>query len=89
MYSNHSPIFLPIPLTMQMIKYNKQNIRILEEQVFYLQQYASELWSKCNPQHDSSVYFNMLNETKDEIRKAKKEIKILAEMQYALKYSIR
>lgn len=87
---NHSPIFLPIPLTMQMIKHNKETIRGMEEDVKYLQQQAAFLWSQCDPNRASSIVdYEYLNKTKDRIRYLKKKIKMLAEMQSYLKYSIR
>lgn len=90
MYSNHSPIFLPIPLTMQMIKHNKKIIREMEDEVKDLQEQAAYMWSQCDPRCKSSYpNYIYLNRTKDEIRHLKKQLKMLAEMQYALKYSIR
>lgn len=90
MHSNHSPIFLPIPLTMQMIKYNKKVISEMEDEVKDLQEQAVYLWSQCDPnQYDTIVSYNYLNYTKDRIRYLKKQLKMLAEMQYHLKYSIR
>lgn len=90
MYSNHSPIFLPIPLTMQMIKHNKKVIREMEDEVKELQEQACYLWSRCDPnKHGTRVSYNYLNYTKNKIRYLKKQLKMLAEMQYHLKYSIR
>ena len=87
---SHSTIFLPIPLTMQMIKHNKETIRDMEEDVKYLQQQAAFLWSKCNPnQASSNTEYKYLNQIKDRIRNLKKKIKMLAEMQSYLKYSVR
>lgn len=87
---SYSPIYLPIPLTMRMIKHNKETIRDMEEDVKYLQQQVAFLWSQCDPNRaSSSIDYKYLNQTKDRIRNLKKQIKMLAEMQSYLRYSIR
>lgn len=90
---SHSPIFLSIPLTMQLIKHNKKQIRELETERKYLEHMISQHYWPCSDPLDnrisSHISFTLLNKAKDDLREIKKKLKMLAEVQYALKYSIR
>jgi len=86
-------VHLDTSLIQKLIRYNKVQIRGLEADRKYLEHIIQYYWNSCNPLHPqgvlSSTAFSCLNKAKDELQRVKKTIKMLAELQYSLKYSIR
>lgn len=71
-----------------LIAYNKQQITALEEQQSILKDSIKVLWEASDPMDisvASTTTFQCLNECKNSLRKVKKQIKLLAQVQYSLK----
>lgn len=71
-----------------LIAYNRKKITTLEEARIALKQDIKAFWNESNPNDlsiASEAAFICMNNCKDELRKIKKEIKMLAKLQYALK----
>lgn len=75
-----------------MISYNKKEITALTAKQNELKNSIRILWEACDPMNtnvDSTTAFTCLNIAKDQLRKVKKNIKVLSQVQSALKFSIR
>lgn len=76
-----------------LIKHNKVEIRSLETEKKYLQHIIQLYWNSSNPLEPSGVVsataFFCMNKAKGDLAAVKKRLKLLAEVQYSLKYSIR
>ena len=74
-----------------LIAYNKQQIAALEMHQNVLKESIQVLWEASNPIDTSVVSttaFQCLNECKNSLRKVKKQIKLLAQVQYSLKQHV-
>ena len=76
-----------------LIQYNKTQIKELQLEKQYLEYLiATKYWPYADP-NDLGVIsqksYELLNKAKDDLRVIKKKMKMLAELQYSLKYSIR
>ncbi len=81
-------IFLTKEQIQALLAYNKQQITALEEQQSILKDSIKVLWEASNPMDTSvasTTAFQCLNECKNSLRKVKKQIKLLAKVQYSLK----
>lgn len=75
-----------------MISYNKKEITALTAKQNELKGSVRILWEASDPMNtnvDSITAFTCLNIAKDQLRKVKKDIKVLSQVQSALKCSIR
>lgn len=84
-------IILTQPMIQSLLAKNKQLIRSLETDRAYTQHRINQLWLGCDPidtHLTSTVGFTMLNSAKDDLRAIRKEIKMLAEIQYSLKHPV-
>lgn len=86
-------IYLDTRTIQQLIQHNKVQIRELDTEKKYLEHIIQLYWNSCDPIHPngilSSTAFSCLNRAKDDLATIKKKLKLLAETQYACKYSIR
>jgi hypothetical protein len=77
----------------QLIQFNKKQIRELQTERDYLLYLITEkFWPNALPNNSGYVSqrsYEMLNKTKDDLRGIQKSIKLLAEVQRALKAAIR
>lgn len=84
---------LDIRVIQQLIRYNKTQIKELDTEKKYLEHIIQLYYHSCNPLDKkgalSSTAFSSLNKAKDDLIKIKKMLKLLSEVQYALKSSIR
>ena len=75
-----------------LIQHNKTQIKELQLEKQYLEYLiATKYWPYANP-NDLGVIsqksYKLLNKSKNDLRAIKKKLKMLAELQYSLKYSI-
>lgn len=85
-------IILTQEQTQALIAYNKQQITDLEVKQKEIKNCIDNLWKASDPMDisiASTTAFQCLNVFKDALRKIKKQIKLLADVQSALKCSIR
>ena len=86
-------VFMQQNIIQALIEHSKQQIRELELEREYIQHLINtKYWPNSIPFSNSVVShknFEMLNRAKDDIRAICKKIKLLAEVQYSLKTSIR
>lgn len=86
-------IYLDTRTIQQLIQHNKVQIRELDTNRKYLEHLVQLYWNSCNPVEPNSILsstaFKCLNEAKADIKEIKKKIKMLAALQYSLKYSLR
>lgn len=86
-------IYLDTRTIQQLIQHNKVQIRELDTNRKYLEHLVQLYWNSCNPIEPNSILsntaFKCLNEAKADIKEIKKKIKMLAALQYSLKYSLR
>lgn len=71
-----------------MLAYNSKRITQLEEEFTYLRSIIQLYWDASNPMNnsvDSVTAFSCLNISKDQLRKVKKELKVLRAAQQAMK----
>lgn len=82
-----------IPTIQAMIKYNKKQIRELQTERDYLRHLTQLYYNSCDKIDPygilSSTSFTCLNSARDELVSVKKRLKLFAEVQHALKKSIR
>ena len=75
-----------------LVQYNKTQIRELQLEKQYLEYLiTTKYWPNADPNNFgviSQKSYEMLNKAKDDLRAIKKKLKLLAELQYSLKYSI-
>lgn len=84
-------IILTQEQTQALLAYNKQQITLLEEFRESLKKDIQTLWEASDPMDysiASQTAFNCLNQLKTKLRKVKKQIKILAQVQYSLKHPL-
>ena len=73
-----------------LIAHNKARITYLESKRKLLKEAICTFWKDSDPMKtslDSQTAFKCLNMAKDELRKVRKQIKILADLQSSLKYN--
>lgn len=84
-------IYLDTRTVQQLIAFNKVQIRELDTDKKYLEHIIQLYWNSCDPIHPngilSSTAFTCLNAAKGDLAAIKKKIKLLAALQYSLKYS--
>lgn len=90
---NMTLIPMQVSTVQSLIRYNKTQIKELETDRDYLKHLIQLYFNSCNPVDPYSVLsytsFSCLNKCKDELQAVNKKLKMLAEAQFSLKYSIR
>lgn len=90
---NMTLIPMQVSTVQSLIRYNKTQIKELETESAYLKHLIQLYFNSANPLTPNSTLshtaFLCLNAAKDDLAKIKKQIKMLSEVQYSLKYSIR